>query len=121
MRKLSSVLITLFLFAICITSTAQTVDTAIGGTVTDSTGAIIPNATVTIDSSSTGISKRAVTNSAGEYSVRIWHPSMDRAEETTGQQVTLTADAPANAEWQIGLKPNIRVPRVSGAASPAYP
>jgi plastocyanin len=52
---------------------------------------------------------------------RIWHPSMDHAEETTGQQVTLTADAPASAEWQIGLKPNIRVPRVSGAASPSYP
>jgi plastocyanin len=58
---------------------------------------------------------------AGEYRVRVWHPSMDHAEETTGQQVSLTADAPANAEWQIGLKPNIRVPRVSGAASPAYP
>jgi hypothetical protein len=58
---------------------------------------------------------------AGEYRVRIWHPSMDHAEESTGQQVTLTADTPANAEWQIGLKPNIRVPRVSGAASPAYP
>jgi plastocyanin len=58
---------------------------------------------------------------AGEYRVRIWHPSMDHAEESTGQQVTLTADTPASAEWQIGLKPNIRVPRVSGAASPAYP
>ena len=58
---------------------------------------------------------------AGEYRVRIWHPSMDHAEETTSQQVTLTADAAASAEWQIGLKPNIRVPRVSGAASPAYP
>ena|ERR1700689_216740 len=58
---------------------------------------------------------------AGEYRVRVWHPNMDHAEETTSQQVTLTADAAASAEWQIGLKPNIRVPRVSGAASPAYP
>ena len=74
MRKLSAVLITLFLIGICITSTAQTVDTAIVGTVTDSTGAIIPNATVTIASSSTGISKRAVTNSAGEYSVTYLTP-----------------------------------------------
>jgi plastocyanin len=57
----------------------------------------------------------------GEYTVRIWHPSMDHAEETTSRQVALTADTPANAEWQIGLKPSIRVPRVSGAASPAYP
>jgi len=58
---------------------------------------------------------------AGEYTVRLWHPSMDHAEETTNQHITLTADTPAIAEWQLGLKPNIRVPRVSGAASPAYP
>jgi plastocyanin len=58
---------------------------------------------------------------AGEYTVRIWHPSMDHAEETTNQHVTLTADTPATAEWQIGLKPGIRVPRVSGAGSATYP
>jgi plastocyanin len=56
----------------------------------------------------------------GEYTVRIWHPSMDRAEETTSRHVTLVAD-PGSEEWQLGLKPSIRVPRVSGAASPSYP
>jgi plastocyanin len=58
---------------------------------------------------------------AGEYAVRIWHPSMDHAEETTIQHITLAADASGLVEWQIELKPTIRVPRVSGAASPAYP
>ena len=58
---------------------------------------------------------------AGEYIVRLWHPSMDHTEETTNRRVTLSADSPASAEWQIGLKPSIRVPRVSGAASPSYP
>ncbi len=57
----------------------------------------------------------------GEYSVRIWHPSMDSAEETTSRQVNVSAEAAASAEWEIGLKPSIRVPRVSGAASPSYP
>jgi plastocyanin len=57
----------------------------------------------------------------GEYSVRIWHPSMDRAEETTSRQVAVTAEPVTSAEWQIGLKASIRVPRVSGAASPSYP
>jgi hypothetical protein len=56
----------------------------------------------------------------GEYTVRLWHPSMDRAEETTSRHVTLTAES-GSEEWQLGLKPNIRVPRVSGAASPSYP
>jgi plastocyanin len=57
----------------------------------------------------------------GEYSVRIWHPSMDRAEETTSRQIAVAAEPVVSAEWQIGLKPTIRVPRVSGAASPSYP
>ena len=57
----------------------------------------------------------------GEYIVRIWHPSMDRAEETTSRHITVSAETPASAEWQIGLKPSIRVPRVSGATAPSYP
>ena len=58
---------------------------------------------------------------AGEYTVRIWHPNMDRAEETTSRRLTVSAEAPVSAEWQIGLKPSIHVPRVSGSASPSYP
>ena len=57
----------------------------------------------------------------GEYTVRIWHPSMDRAEETTSRHITLAAESPMSAEWQVGLRPSIRVPRVSGGASPSYP
>jgi plastocyanin len=56
----------------------------------------------------------------GEYTVRIWHPSMERAEESTSRHIILAADG-GSEEWQLGLKPNIRVPRVSGAASPSYP
>ena len=57
----------------------------------------------------------------GEYRVRIWHPSMDRAEEATNRQIAVGAEPVVNAEWQIGLKASFRVPRVSGAASPSYP
>jgi plastocyanin len=57
----------------------------------------------------------------GEYTVRIWHPSMEHGEETTARRVTLNADAPANVEWELNLKPAFRVPRVSGGASPGYP
>ena len=57
----------------------------------------------------------------GEYSVRVWHPSMEKAEQTTLQRVTLTADGPASHEWQLNVKPGFRVPRVSGAGSPGYP
>jgi len=57
----------------------------------------------------------------GEYRVRIWHPSMDRAEEATNRQIAVGAEPVVNAEWQIGLKASFRVPRVSGAGAPSYP
>ena len=57
----------------------------------------------------------------GDYTVRIWHPSMERPEESTSRQVTIGAVPVVSAEWQLSLKPNIRIPRVSGAASPSYP
>jgi plastocyanin len=58
---------------------------------------------------------------AGDYLVKIWHPRMDRTEEATSRRVTLTAGAPVDLEWQLAVKPNFRIPRVSGAASPGYP
>jgi plastocyanin len=71
----------------------------------------------------TGAAGTATLNEmpAGEYTVRVWHPSMERAEETTAQRLTLAADSPTSAEWHVQLKPAFRVPRVSGASSPAYP
>jgi plastocyanin len=57
----------------------------------------------------------------GEYTVRVWHPSMEQSEETTARRVTLNADAPSSVEWDLNLKPQLRVPRISGAASPGYP
>ena len=57
----------------------------------------------------------------GEYTVRLWHPSMEQGEETTARRITLSADAPTSVEWELPLKPAFRVPRVSGAGSPGYP
>ncbi len=57
----------------------------------------------------------------GEYTVRVWHPGMEHSEEATARRVTLNADGPSSIEWELGLKPALRVPRVSGAASSGYP
>ena len=57
----------------------------------------------------------------GDYTVRLWHPSMQRGEETTSRRLTVSDGAATNAEWQLDLKPSPRIPRVSGAASPNYP
>jgi plastocyanin len=58
---------------------------------------------------------------AGEYNVRVWHPGMEHGEETTARRVSVNADGPTSVEWDLGLKPVLRVPRVSSGASPGYP
>ncbi len=58
---------------------------------------------------------------AGDYLVRIWHPNMEQSETATIRRVTIGSDGPAQVEWQLRLKPTVRIPRVSGAASPTYP
>ncbi|HEY2677166.1 MAG TPA: hypothetical protein VGI65_09365 [Steroidobacteraceae bacterium] len=57
----------------------------------------------------------------GEYAVRVWHPNLARTEDSTTRRITVTAEDSTSAEWQLDLKPNFRVPRVSGAGSAAYP
>jgi plastocyanin len=57
----------------------------------------------------------------GEYTVRVWHPSMEQSEEATARRVTLNAEGPTSADWELSLKPAFRVPRVSSGASPGYP
>jgi outer membrane receptor protein involved in Fe transport len=77
LRKLHCVpLLFLFLIATlsCARLHAQTVDTSIGGTVTDSSGAAVPGATVTVSSSRTGISKQAVSSPSGDYNINYLTP-----------------------------------------------
>jgi plastocyanin len=56
----------------------------------------------------------------GDYLLRIWHPSMGQPESTTVKPMSLSADN-ARMEWQIAVKPSLRVPRVTGGANPGYP
>ena len=58
---------------------------------------------------------------SGDYLVKIWHPRMQQTEEATSRRVTLSTGTPVNLEWQLTLKPSLRIPRVSGAARPSYP
>ena len=57
---------------------------------------------------------------AGEYAVRVWHPDMKGAEESTVRKVVLEDARAANMEWQLTLKPVFRVPRASGSSGAAY-
>jgi hypothetical protein len=73
-RRLSSLLLFVPLATLCVPLHSQTVDTAILGTVSDSSGALIPGATVTVSSTATGERKSTVTASAGEFTINYLIP-----------------------------------------------
>jgi hypothetical protein len=52
----------------------QTIDTAILGTITDSTGAVVAGATVTITQEATGVKRQATSDAEGKYEVRYLVP-----------------------------------------------
>ena len=58
---------------------------------------------------------------AGDFLIRVWHPSLDGSEQSTTQRVAVLADGTNRVELAIKLKPAIPVPRVSSGSSAAYP
>ena len=61
--------------ALCATASAQVQTTsAITGTVTDSSGAVMPGVKITVRNEETGAVRETVTNDAGHYSVQALRP-----------------------------------------------
>jgi len=54
---------------VCFSVSGQTISGRINGTVTDSSGAVIPGATVTITNTATNAPRTAVTDDSGFYTV----------------------------------------------------
>lgn len=93
---------------------AQVDEGAVTGTVTDSTGAAVPNAAVTLVNTDVGLTTQATTNEAGEYTfqpVRIGH-----------YQVSVTANGFAKTTQQnltvnVSQKLQVNVAMKLGAAT----
>src|SRR5712664_4976799 len=67
------------------TAFAQAVSATLIGTVTDSSGATVPSAVVTVTESQTGVSRKTSTTSDGVYTVPYLAPGVYRVEvENTG-------------------------------------
>src|SRR5260370_12424515 len=73
-------------FALAQTDTARLI-----GTITDSTGAVIPNATVAVTNTSTGREVTAQTSGSGEYTVAALPPGNYHVEEKLTGFKTTTA------------------------------
>ncbi len=89
------VFLSLCMLTIPSTLSAQTVTGSVGGTVTDPTGAVVPNAQVIAHNVATGIDTQATTNSAGIYSIRFL--PIGQYEVTVTAQGFTTAKLPAFA------------------------
>jgi hypothetical protein len=111
MRKLFSASLLLVVAVFSASLHGQTVDTAIVGTVTDNSGALLPGATVTATSVATGISKSVVTTATGEYTINYLLPGAYNVAVTangftTTQQkavvVQLSQEARENFQLRVG-------------------
>jgi len=80
MRSLANrfhVVLAVFLFALCTTIIAAAQSSGkgtISGTLTDSTGAIVPNAPVVVTNTDTGVSRTISSNDAGAYTAPFLEP-----------------------------------------------
>ncbi|MEO6911029.1 MAG: TonB-dependent receptor [Edaphobacter sp.] len=74
MRRHSLFLLSLCVLLLSVPLWGQTFDTAIVGTITDSSGAVLPAATVVVRSPATGTEKSTVSGAGGEYSITYLTP-----------------------------------------------
>lgn len=100
-----------FSFLLAATGAAQTTSTEVLGTVTDATGAVVPNASVILSRIATGEKRQTVTDSAGNYSfplIEIGEYSVTaelagfKRQTKTGVIVELQQKARVNIELQVG-------------------
>ena len=123
-RRLSAVLCFISLAALCVPLHSQTVDTAILGTVSDSSGAVIPGATVTVSSAATGERKSTVTTAAGEYTINYLIPgnyvlTVSANGFTTYQQKDIALQINQQARIQLWCFRSAATPDSPGAGHPA--
>src|SRR5262245_52022526 len=75
-RKLPALTLLFLLLVTGALCVAQTSKGIIAGTVHDSTGAVIPSATVTVTNTLTGESRNATTNEVGTYRIEAVEPGL---------------------------------------------
>ena len=74
LRNCSILLITIALLVFAVPATSQTITGSISGAVADSTGGMIPSATVTLVSDKTGQTRTAATNGEGRFNFAALQP-----------------------------------------------
>ena len=111
----ASVLLVILLLVVCAPALlAQTASTgAVDGTVTDPSGAVIPNVTVTLTSTDTGAVRNTVTGADGTYKIGLLQPGNYKVKfsatgfkpiELPGIVVQVTESATVNRALEVGAQ-----------------
>ena len=105
------IVLCLFLFALLAFAQAEIGGASLNGTVTDSSGAAVPNAKVTLTNSQTGLTRTTATNAAGLYNfpqlpVGSYDLSVEasgfKLSKRTGISLTIGAVATMDVSLEIG-------------------
>ena len=97
------------------------------GTVKDASGAVVPNATITITNTETGVKNEAATNNSGQYRVNSLAPGRYRIHVVSAgfqQQdvnATLTTGQDAGVDVTLGVESNNQSVTVSSEAEGLNP
>lgn len=93
----------------CVLSPAQTITASIHGRVTDATGAVLQNATVTATNAETGFSRSAATNADGQYELNQLpvgsYVVAAKAQGFQGRQINLSLVIGQAATSDFSLSP----------------
>src|SRR5215467_7157836 len=124
MTKLRCCLISLFVLLFALAAMAQIQNGQFAGTVTDPSGAAVPNAKIVISNQSTGLSVSATSNATGAFSVAELPPGVYKITiEAAGFKtfsdvgVTLNAGSTAHIDAKMTLGQTREVVEVTGEAS----
>ena len=104
---------------------AQTITGSVNGNVTDASGAVVPNATVTATNVATNVATKTTTNNAGDYNIRflqIGQYTVTIEGSGFGTQklgpITLGVDQAAKVDARLTVGASAQTVQVSGTLQP---
>src|ERR1035441_154604 len=107
---------------------SQVVNATLLGTVTDASGAVVPNAKVTVTETQTGINHTAQTNESGNYVVPYLSPGVysvvveaNGFKKVTQKNISLQVDTTTRVDTQLqpgSLSESIEVTAPDGNGTP---
>jgi hypothetical protein len=105
----------LFCLIFTVNGFGQSVNASVGGSVADSTGALIPGVTVTATNTGTGIANMAITNESGVYNFPSLQPGAYKVSaELPGFQTQTFTDVQLGGAQQVRLNFTLQVAAAAG-------